>query len=80
MVVRVLDNGDGLAPEAGQRIFDRYYRGDSVAGHPGSVGLGLTIARDLARRMDGDLVYGRRDGWTSFELSLPAALEMTNTV
>ncbi len=73
VTVRVLDNGDGLAPEAEQRVFDRYYRGDSVTGHTSSVGLGLTIARDLARRMGGDLVYGRRDGWTSFELSLPAA-------
>ena len=72
VTVKVLDNGNGLTLEAEDRIFDRYYRDDSATGHPESVGLGLTIARDLARRMGGDLVYGRHDGWTSFILSLPA--------
>ena len=38
---------------------------------PDSVGLGLAVARQLARLMAGDLVYGRQDGWTRFELSLP---------
>jgi signal transduction histidine kinase len=70
--VVVLDNGDGLAPGSEDKIFDRYYREVDPVSHPGSVGLGLTIARDLARRMGGDLVYRRRDGWTAFELSLPA--------
>ncbi len=38
---------------------------------PTSVGLGLTVARKLARLMEGDLVYRQEDGLTSFVLSLP---------
>ena len=36
-------------------------------------GLGLTVARELARLMGGDLEYHRRDRWNVFALSLPAA-------
>ena len=40
----------------------------------GSLGMGLAVARELAREMDGDLTLERTvDGWTCFSLSLPAA-------
>jgi signal transduction histidine kinase len=71
VTVRVMDNGDGLTPGSEEKVFERYGFDESSARHPGSVGLGLTIARDLALRMGGTLEYARRDGWTSFELTLP---------
>jgi signal transduction histidine kinase len=71
ITVSVRDNGEGISAEAEDRLFDRYYRDVNRPAHPGSIGLGLTIARDLALRMGGELVYRRQDGWTSFELSLP---------
>lgn len=70
-VVSVRDDGPGLEPGAEEHVFDRYYRAGTL--HPGSVGLGLTIARDLARRMGGDLTYQHSDGWTSFVLELPVS-------
>jgi signal transduction histidine kinase len=67
----VLDNGEGVLGMDEDRIFDPYYRSPTDVARPESVGLGLAVARQLARLMAGDLVYRRQDGWTRFELSLP---------
>ncbi|HEX6946073.1 MAG TPA: PAS domain-containing sensor histidine kinase [Acidimicrobiia bacterium] len=68
----VRDNGEPISTEEVERIFRPFQRG-SGPDVPTSVGLGLTVARKLARLMDGDLVYRREGGLTSFVLSLPAA-------
>ncbi|HEY7469733.1 MAG TPA: HAMP domain-containing sensor histidine kinase [Acidimicrobiia bacterium] len=70
-VVQVLDDGAGIASEDEAGIFEPYVTMHGQAGRPGSVGLGLPVARGLATRMGGDLVYKRVEGWTAFELSLP---------
>ena len=72
VTVKVLDNGDGLAPGDEEQMFERYARSSGAESGPDSVGLGLTIARDLAEKMGGDLAYSRVDEWTCFALSLPA--------
>jgi signal transduction histidine kinase len=53
-VIVVRDDGGGIASEDRSRIFERFYR---LAGHARitGTGLGLPIARDLARQMGGDL-------------------------
>jgi signal transduction histidine kinase len=71
----VLDNGKGVLGIDAEHIFDAYYRLQSPESKLDSVGLGLAVARQLARLMDGDLVYKRRGGWTRFELTVPAAVE-----
>jgi PAS domain S-box-containing protein len=71
--VEVRDDGRGVRPGDESRIFDAYHRSDAARGNPASIGLGLTVARTLARLMDGDLTYERRDGWSVFRLTLPAA-------
>jgi two-component system sensor histidine kinase MtrB len=71
-MVWVADNGSGIADVDASRIFDPYYRSRPDQALPDSVGLGLSIARQLARLMSGDLVYRRVSGWTRFELTLPA--------
>ncbi len=71
-VLVVSDDGPGINVVDAERIFDPYYRAQSAEARPDSVGLGLAVARQLARMMGGDLVYRRRGGWTRFELSLPA--------
>lgn len=71
--LRVIDNGEGLDDEAAGRVFERYFRSDFDDGRTASVGIGLTISRDLARMMDGDLFYEPDDGRTVFTLRLPAA-------
>jgi len=68
--VDVADQGTGVPPDDHERIFMKYYR---VAGHPmtGS-GLGLYIAREIARRHGGDLALLKSDGsGSTFRLSLP---------
>lgn len=70
-VAVVRDEGSGILPDDRPRIFDRFYR---LAGHEKitGTGLGLPIARDLARRMDGDLEVASVPGsGSSFVLVLP---------
>ncbi|MDR6147072.1 signal transduction histidine kinase [Sphingomonas sp. SORGH_AS870] len=52
-LVRVTDQGKGIAPEDQRRIFEKFERVDPS--EPGGNGLGLYIARRLARAMGGDL-------------------------
>lgn len=61
--LRVLDRGCGVPAEARERIFDQFYRAnDSLADGVGGVGLGLTLARQLARHHGGDVVHRHREG------------------
>jgi signal transduction histidine kinase len=56
--VIVWDHGPGIAPEKLERIFEPFYQvHESPYSRPhGGAGLGLAIARRLARLMDGDVV------------------------
>jgi signal transduction histidine kinase len=72
--LRVLDRGLGVPDGHEAKIFEQFYRAhDSLSsGIPGS-GLGLTLARQIARAHLGEVVYERRAGGGScFILSLPA--------
>jgi signal transduction histidine kinase len=70
--IKICDSGDPIAPEDVERIFKAFERGTQTD-HPKSVGLGLSVARKLARLMDGDLTYRYIKGFSCFVLSLPAA-------
>jgi signal transduction histidine kinase len=50
----ISDQGRGFAPEIAERLFDPHNRG-SGDGMTHGAGLGLAIARQLARRMGGDI-------------------------
>jgi signal transduction histidine kinase len=70
-LVAVRDEGEGIAADDQARIFERFYR---MAGHDRitGTGLGLPIARDLARTMGGDLAVASVPGsGASFVLALP---------
>lgn len=75
--IDVADNGDGVPAESRDSIFEAYERAHRSAGRPGSVGLGLTVSRRLARLMDGDLRY-RFDEGSVFTLELIAAPALVN--
>ena len=68
--VAVCDDGPGVDPDRVDAVFDPYERAHDVAGTPDSVGLGLAVARQLARLMGGDVIY-ERDDWTVFRLLVP---------
>jgi signal transduction histidine kinase len=70
--IGVSDSGGPISEADVERIFRPYEQGSGPQ-HPKSVGLGLTVARRLARLMDGDLVYRYESGWSNFVLSLPSA-------
>jgi len=70
-LVAVRDEGEGIAADDRARIFERFYR---MAGHDKitGTGLGLPIARDLARTMGGDLAAASVPGsGSTFMLALP---------
>jgi signal transduction histidine kinase len=70
--VTVADLGKGISAEDQDRIFDKFERVDPT--EAGGTGLGLYIARRLARSMGGDLVVESAPGQGArFTLSLPAA-------
>ncbi|MFC4906727.1 sensor histidine kinase [Actinomadura gamaensis] len=73
--LEVNDDGEGVAPEQRERIFSRYARGPvSQARDPGGTGLGLPIAREIARTYGGSLTLGDSAlGGASFVLRLPLA-------
>jgi signal transduction histidine kinase len=69
----VRDTGVGIADEHHQRIFDRFYRADQARSREhGGTGLGLTIARLLARLQSGRLSMSSSPGaGSTFILWLP---------
>lgn len=72
--IAVQDRGPGVPRRHAEKIFEKFFRiDDSLSyGIQGS-GLGLTLARQIARAHGGDLIYRPRDGGGScFLLTLPA--------
>ena len=68
--VTVADQGKGIAEEDQARIFGKFERVDP--GEPGGTGLGLYIARRLARAMGGDVLVDSAPGQGArFTLKLP---------
>jgi signal transduction histidine kinase len=66
--IRIADDGPGLKPTARERLFQPF----AGSTRKGGTGLGLTIARDLMRAHDGDiLLLETSDHGTVFQLSLP---------
>jgi len=71
--VTVSDTGEGIAPEHLDRIFDRFYRVDQAAPRSGGAGIGLTIARGIARAHGGDIAAASDGAGTGavFTVTLP---------
>jgi signal transduction histidine kinase len=75
--IEVLDEGPGIAPDETEAVFERFHRGSAGRHTPGGTGLGLTIARALARRWAGDVTIANRvdgDGGARAVLRLSSSL------
>ncbi|MFJ6695451.1 sensor histidine kinase [Streptomyces sp. NPDC091272] len=72
-VLEVADDGAGVPAAERDRIFERFVRLDDARSRDdGGAGLGLAIARDVARRHGGTLTAGQAPGGGAlFTLALP---------
>jgi signal transduction histidine kinase len=71
--VRVLDSGEGIAPEDLPYVFDQFYRGEkSRSRQTGGAGLGLAIARGIVEAHGGEIyVESRLGSGSTFSFTLP---------
>ncbi len=73
LLISVSDRGPGLPEEFAERLFEKFYRGDSRK--TGGLGLGLSIARGFVEAHGGKLKAENRDGGGArFVISLPVRL------
>lgn len=76
-LIRIEDSGPGISPELIAQIFEPFWRGEDRPQLPtAGAGLGLPLAKSLARLMDGDLALERSDAnGSAFCLLLPMLAE-----
>lgn len=69
----VANTGPGIPPEHREAVFERFHRVDEARSRDtGGVGLGLSLAREIALAHDGDLTLDDApEGLTSFTLTVP---------
>jgi signal transduction histidine kinase len=75
VVYVVEDDGPGVSPDERQSIFEPGVRGTAgrAANGSGGAGLGLALARRLARSVSGDVDVEPADAGARFTVSLPAS-------
>ncbi|MEO8969303.1 MAG: ATP-binding protein [Solirubrobacteraceae bacterium] len=77
--ITVRDHGPGIAEDELELVFERFHRGRAGRGGPPGSGLGLPIARELARAWGGDVSLGNAQGGGAIAtLSIPAASAGSN--
>jgi signal transduction histidine kinase len=71
----VLDQGPGISPDERERVFERFFRGESSRDADGT-GLGLSVVQALAERWGGSVrLLDRPEGGTRCEVRLPLIVE-----
>ncbi len=69
VVLRVVDNGPGIAPEHRERIFEPFFT-KKIMGRSGT-GLGLTVVWNIVQNHDGFIDLASGEGGTSFDIYFP---------
>jgi signal transduction histidine kinase len=68
----VADNGPGIVLEEQEKVFEPFFRSQQQRRFPQGLGLGLTIARDIAEAHGGTLEFeGEPDSGSRFVVHLP---------
>ncbi|MBP5607251.1 MAG: HAMP domain-containing histidine kinase [Lachnospiraceae bacterium] len=69
--IQIINFGDPIPKEDEERIFERFYRGDRARNREENrYGLGLAIARRIARNHNGDIKAHSENGETVFRVTL----------
>lgn len=75
VTIAVADHGPGIPPEAREAVFQRFYRADASRTSKQNFGLGLSVARELARLHSATLtVRDTPGGGATFVVRFPANL------
>ncbi len=65
LTLTIADTGPGVAADVIEHLFTPF-----TTGKPGGLGLGLAIARDIAREFGGELAHRPTDGGATFDLTM----------
>lgn len=71
IILKVVDDGPGIAEEHRKQIFERFYRVDPSRNEKNHCGLGLSIAQELATLHGGKLYLANTTKGSTFVLELP---------
>ena len=72
-VCTVIDDGSGVPADVQERLFSRFVHTSAGPAIMDSVGLGLSIVRELCRLMGCEVAYRRVRGETWFSVTMPLA-------
>jgi signal transduction histidine kinase len=78
----ITDQGLGMTPDEQSHAFDAFWQANTKKTNAGGTGLGLSVARNLARMLGGDLFIGASEpgGGSTFVITLPqGSLESVGT-
>ena len=80
LLIDISDNGPGIPAANISRVFDPYIRVSPQSGHAGGMGLGLSIARNIAKAHGGDITLQNREPkGLKASLKLPLAEPQTDS-
>jgi two-component system sensor histidine kinase KdpD len=74
VLLRVLDEGDGIPPTDVERVFDKFYRVQAADRRRAGTGLGLAICRGFVEAMGGTIEAGNRQDRSGAMLTIALPL------
>jgi len=70
LILRVIDEGQGLSQNVAGHVFDKFYRGPNAP--PGGIGLGLSIVRGMVHALGGEATAENNpESGATFTLRIP---------
>ena len=68
-IISIKDNGVGIPKEVQDKVFKRFYKGDSSV-NPNSIGIGLSLAKSIIEKQGGEIKLTSEEGkGTTFIIS-----------